>query len=127
MTNPIVEKIRNRIHDAPLETERLLDEAADYIEKLEAIVDGIDGALCNYCNQVGDPFDPPSKWDDYCNRAFEDLCNAYDNWHRLDKDIIGDITMRDFCERKKLRDKVAELEKQNDQLWTQLSVSTEDY
>ncbi len=34
--NPIVEKIRNRIHDAPLETERLLDDAAEEIERLEA-------------------------------------------------------------------------------------------
>ena len=30
----IVERIRNRIHDAPMETERMLDEAADIIEAL---------------------------------------------------------------------------------------------
>ena len=30
----IVERIRNRIHDAPMETERLLDEAAEEIELL---------------------------------------------------------------------------------------------
>jgi len=30
----IVERIRNRPNDAPMETERLLDEAADEIERL---------------------------------------------------------------------------------------------
>jgi hypothetical protein len=30
----IVDRLRNRVHDAPLPTERLLDEAADEIERL---------------------------------------------------------------------------------------------
>lgn len=34
----IVERIRNRIHDAPMPTEHLLDEAADYIEQLRGVL-----------------------------------------------------------------------------------------
>jgi hypothetical protein len=34
MTDDIVERIRRRLNDAPMETERLLDEAADEIERL---------------------------------------------------------------------------------------------
>ncbi len=33
----IVERIRNRIHDAPMPTEHLLDDAADEIERLRSI------------------------------------------------------------------------------------------
>ena len=33
----IVARIRNRIHDAPMETEQLLDEAADEIERLRGV------------------------------------------------------------------------------------------
>lgn len=32
----IIDRIRNRIHDAPMPTEHLLDEAADEIERLRA-------------------------------------------------------------------------------------------
>ena len=34
MQDDIVKRIRDRIHDAPMETERLLDEAADEIVRL---------------------------------------------------------------------------------------------
>lgn len=36
MSDDIVERIRNRLNDAPMPTERLLDEAADEIERLRA-------------------------------------------------------------------------------------------
>jgi hypothetical protein len=105
----------------------MLDEAADYIEKLEAVIDGIEGGLCDYCNQVGDPFEPVSKWDDYCERSFQNLCKVYNDWYKRDKNIIGDITMRDYRERKELRERVAELEKELETANTLLSVSTEDW
>lgn len=34
----LVERLRNRVHDAPMPTEHLLDEAAGRIEALEALV-----------------------------------------------------------------------------------------
>jgi hypothetical protein len=42
----------------------------------------LDKALCNFCNQAGDPFEPASKWDDFVCRAFGDLCVAYDEWYK---------------------------------------------
>jgi hypothetical protein len=41
----IVERIRNRMHDAPMPTEHLLDEAADMIERLSAAVNIARSAL----------------------------------------------------------------------------------
>jgi hypothetical protein len=38
-------------------------------------------ALCNFCNQAGDPFEPTSKWDEHVNRSFKRLCAAYNEWH----------------------------------------------
>lgn len=40
----IVARIRGRIHDAPMETEQLIDEAADEIERLQRI-ERVDQAL----------------------------------------------------------------------------------
>jgi hypothetical protein len=34
----LVSRLRNRIHDAPMPTEHMLDEAADRIEELEAAI-----------------------------------------------------------------------------------------
>lgn len=39
--NDIVDRLRNRIHDAPMPTEHLLDEAADEIEDLRLAVSGL--------------------------------------------------------------------------------------
>jgi len=37
----IVDRIRNRLNDAPMPTERLLDEAADRIAELEAAISDV--------------------------------------------------------------------------------------
>ena len=37
----------------------------------------LDGALCNFCNQVADPFEPVSKWDEFVRNAFIELARAY--------------------------------------------------
>ena len=42
----IVERLRNRINDAPMPTERLLDEAADEIERLYGLIHDAFMAMC---------------------------------------------------------------------------------
>lgn len=42
----------------------------------------LDRALCNFCNQAGDPFEPASQWDDLVWRAFGNLRVAYDEWYK---------------------------------------------
>lgn len=39
------------------------------------------GALCNYLNQVGDPFDPREQWQEFCSRGLKRLSAAYEAWH----------------------------------------------
>lgn len=63
------------------------------LEDLRVAVNEIDGALCNYCNQVGDPYDPPSEWDESCEAAFKRLCHAYNEWHK-NHDIVGETSMK---------------------------------
>lgn len=43
----------------------------------------LDKALCNFCNQVGDPFKPASQWDDMVLRAFGRLSKAYNEWYKV--------------------------------------------
>lgn len=50
----LVSEIRNRINDAPMETERLLDRAADKLEWLYDLLRGRD----NYIVSIG-------KWSDF--------------------------------------------------------------
>lgn len=63
------------------------------LEDLRVAINEIDGALCNYCNQVGDPYDPPSKWDATCEESFKRLCEAYNAWHE-NHDIVGEISQK---------------------------------
>lgn len=63
------------------------------LEDLRVAVNEINGALCNYCNQVGDPYDPPSDWDETCRHSFESLCEAYNEWHK-NHDIVGEISQK---------------------------------
>jgi hypothetical protein len=42
----------------------------------------LDAALCNFCNQVGDPFEPASQWNDYVWMAFGRLSKAYNEWYK---------------------------------------------
>lgn len=42
----------------------------------------LDQALCNFCNDAGDPFEPVSLWDDSVKRAFRVLCDAYNEWYK---------------------------------------------
>lgn len=63
------------------------------LEDLRVAIKEIDGALCNYCNQVGDPYDPPSHWDKTCKHAFQRLCEAYNAWHR-NHDIVGELSQK---------------------------------
>jgi hypothetical protein len=39
-------------------------------------------ALCNFCNEAGDPFEPASQWDDNVRHAFGRLCDAYNEWYK---------------------------------------------
>ena len=41
----------------------------------------LDRALCNFCNQVGDPFEPVAKWNSYVERGFRQLSDAYNVAH----------------------------------------------
>lgn len=63
------------------------------LEDLRVAVNEIDGALCNYCNEVSDPYDPPSDWDESCKHSFERLCEAYNDWHK-NHDIVGETSMK---------------------------------
>ncbi len=91
----------------------LIHEAIDLIktqesqkDDLEAVVDEMDGGLCNYLNQVGDEFEPPSQWDEYCRRDYERLCEAYNRWH-VNNRQIGDISMQAYLrEQENLRRQV---------------------
>ena len=67
------------------------------ITHLEFIINEIDGALCQYCNEVNDPYDPPSEWKSGVRSAFRCLCDAYNLWHVRNKEI-GDISQRFFAE-----------------------------
>ena len=78
------------------------EEDKNRIHYLESVIDDIAGALCDYCNQVGDPFDPPSKWDEYCERSFVNLCKVYNDWHSKHKEIET-ITMREYLKEKEIR------------------------
>lgn len=71
----------------------LAHEPGTELEDLRVAVNEIDGALCNYCNQVGDPYDPPSEWDKTCEHAFQRLCEAYNEWHKNRK-IVGETSMK---------------------------------
>jgi hypothetical protein len=56
-------------------------------DKTEAVAqhstadDILDGALCNYLNQVSDPFEPKAKWEELCERGLKRLGEAYEAWH----------------------------------------------
>lgn len=50
----LVERIRTRIHDAPMPTERLLDEAADRIEALEAERDAVLRECTKWAREAGE-------------------------------------------------------------------------
>ena len=71
----------------------LAHEPGTELEDLRVAINEIDGALCNYCNQVGDPFEPPSDWDETCERSFRRLCDAYNDWHRR-HGIIGEVSQK---------------------------------
>lgn len=45
--------------------------------------DALDKALCNFCNEASDPFEPASQWDDNVRRAFDNLCKAYNEWYKM--------------------------------------------
>lgn len=63
------------------------------LEDLRVAVNEIDGALCNYCNEASDPYDPPSQWDESCEASFRRLCEAYNAWH-VNHDIVGEISQK---------------------------------
>jgi hypothetical protein len=43
----------------------------------------LDRALCCFCNQAGDPFQPASQWDEYVRRDLAELAAAYNEWYKL--------------------------------------------
>jgi hypothetical protein len=77
------------------------------IEALKPLADGthvvvpvapinvLDTALCQYLNEVGDPFEPVEEWNSSCERARSALSVAYNkchkegvmDWNRKVKDI----------------------------------------
>jgi len=63
------------------------------LEDLRVAVNAIDSALCNYCNEASDPYDPPSSWDKSCEYAFKRLCEAYNDWHK-NGPIIGELSQK---------------------------------
>lgn len=71
----------------------LAHEPGSELEDLRVAVNEIDGALCNYCNQVSDPYDPPSEWNATCEASFRRLCEAYNSWH-VNHDIVGEISQK---------------------------------
>ena len=87
------------------------------LEDLRVAVNDIDAALCNYCNQVGDPYDPPSEWNESCVASFRHLCDAYNEWHK-NHDRVGEISMKFWSAfeaklyetKKKLREAEREIE-----------------
>lgn len=118
MENPRINSVIERLEihaRAPGCPHLLIHEAIDLIktletqkDDLEAIVDEMDGGLCNYLNQVGDEFEPPSMWDEYCERDYKRLCEAYNRWH-VNNRQIGDITMQAYKrEQEKLRRQVVD-------------------
>ena len=40
----------------------------------------LDAAFINFINQVGDPFEPASKWDDFVWAGFKRLHEAHTAW-----------------------------------------------
>ena len=42
----------------------------------------LDAALCNFCNNVGDPYEPVSRWEDGVERSFYVLRDAYNEWYK---------------------------------------------
>lgn len=71
----------------------LAHEPGTELEDLRVAVNEIDGALCNYCNEVGDPYDPPSEWDASCEASFKHLCDAYNTWHK-NHAIVGEMSQK---------------------------------
>ena len=41
----------------------------------------LDRALCNFCNDVSDRFDPVDVWNESVQHSFLDLCKAYNDWY----------------------------------------------
>lgn len=71
----------------------LAHEPGTELEDLRVAVNEIAGALCNYCNQVGDPYNPPSKWDASCKAAFKHLREAYNAWYK-NNGIVGETSQK---------------------------------
>ncbi len=63
----LVTRIRNRIHDAPLETERMLDEAADEIEQLRDHVERFRNLISSQCR-------PTNIWPEGMKHAWDRGC-----------------------------------------------------
>lgn len=98
----------------------LAHEPGTELEDLRVAVNEIDGALCNYLNQVGDSFEPVSQWDEFCKAGFRRLCDAYNEWHK-NRRIVGELSQKFWGQfeselyytKKKLRkaeQKIAQLE-----------------
>ena len=46
-------------------------------------------ALCNFCNQAGDPFEPVATWDDFVWKSIRRLSKAYNEWYKFKGDDNG--------------------------------------
>lgn len=52
-------------------------------------------ALCNFCNNAGDPFEPASQWDESVWDNLRRLSKAYNEWHIYMKQTKGDTHIWD--------------------------------
>ena len=52
-----------------------------YPEDMTEAERDLDRALCNFCNQASDPFEPASLWDEFVRRDLSKLCSAYNKWY----------------------------------------------
>lgn len=44
--------------------------------------DELDEALCNFCNDAKDAYEPVDQWNDVVQESFRQLCVAYNNWYK---------------------------------------------
>ncbi len=84
----------------------LIEETIDTIRALnlkvkdrEATIEAINAALCNYLNNVGDEYEPVEHWNEGNKAAFEDLCKAYNYWHK-NHPVVGTISMDAYLEQR---------------------------
>lgn len=77
-------RIYKSIHELFDHRDALIEEN----EMLRNALWEIDGALCNYLNQVGDSFEPVDQWNEFCWKSFDRLAKAYNDWYEKDNEFL---------------------------------------